>query len=877
MKPGADVFISYAREDAAQAEQLAQALEAAGYSCWWDRNLVAGSRYLVETEAQLKAAKAVVVIWSKASITSHWVADEAAVGRDAGLLAAISFDSSTPPLGFRQFQVADFSGWQGGREEASFRNLLAGLQRVAPRPGASDGPPDDATARPARTTAGSLPRRLEPLIGRVEELAQLASALSDSALVTLTGPGGIGKTRLAIEAARAAAAHHADGAWFVELASLSDPMAIPGAIAQAMGIEIRIDPHTEILERLRSWRALIVLDNCEHLIEAAAALIEQVLQSAPGICFLATSQEVLGVEGERVLRLRSLQETQAEELFLRRAAAADASFIPEETDHVTIRQICQRLDGVPLAIEMAAARAPALGCMTLLKRLDDRFRHLSGGRRTALPRQRTLQATLDWSHSLLTPDEATVFCRLSIFSGGWTLDAACRVLAHDSIDEAAVEEALTSLVAKSLVVIGRDRGMTRYRMLETMRAYALHKLAETGETQVLRRRHALYLTEVFEPALEDFWGGMGYEEFSRLYAGETENFLAGLEWAFGPEGDRILGAELLARGYILFHRLSRFEEAVKWVERALTEAAEAPPAVRSSLLVARLMLKAFCQTADLALLEETQALIPADSEQLTLQSLIVVSASLYTVTRRDEDRARSRALAVKLACNPLSYAGLWLDYCDVWAISLSEPADRPRLRSASDRLVAASRETCNDEILFITLAQGDTSDAPWLDDPAQAILRSRELVKEALSGEGRTVSGFALAHLAGRLVMALCQRAGPADLSEARTLCVDIERRFGLIHAVQRRALVDLAIVTHGPAAGGRLLGWLSNFPTMTLAHAHDREFRRMHTILSAALSQDELAHLLAEGARLTNRQAMDLALGGEGGQTLRLDPARKP
>ncbi len=367
-----------------------------------------------------------------------------------------------------------------------------------------DGLPQDfpplRSSPPARREVESdnLPKRLPSLVGREADLEALEALLARADLVTLTGPGGVGKTRLAVEVAKHTVGQYEEGVWLIELAPVTEGAQVPAAVARAMAIELPAgrDPLEALIDRLRLRRCLIVLDNCEHVIDAAAAFAEAILEASSGIKLLASSQEPLGVEGEQVYRLRSLAEVDAATLFAERACSAEAGFAVRPQDEAAVAAICTRLDGIPLAIEMAAARAPSLGVEGVLERLDDRFRLLTGGRRTALPRQRTLAATLDWSHGLLSERDAAVFRRLGGFSGGFTLEAASKVACGEDLDALDVVDAISSLVAKSLVATDPGAERPRYRLLETTRAYALEKLDAAGETHDIQRRHAEWCARV---------------------------------------------------------------------------------------------------------------------------------------------------------------------------------------------------------------------------------------------------------------------------------------------------------------------------------------------------------------------------------------------
>ena len=366
------------------------------------------------------------------------------------------------------------------------------------------------------TRPNNLPAVLTPFIGRERELREVSDLLDNSRLLTLTGPGGTGKTRLAQQVAVERLDAYADGAWLVELAPLADP----GLLVSAIGGTLRVIEQpgrslaAAVLDYLRHKRLLLILDNCEHLIEACARQADELLRAAPGLTILATSREMLGVAGETAYRVPSLalpeagvatldefRRSEAVQLFVARAAAVQPGFALTAENATAIADICRRLDGIPLAIELAAARTRALGVTDIAARLDDRFRLLTGGSRAALPRQQTLRALVDWSWDLLPAAERKLLRRLSVFTGGWTLEDAEAVCADpsgevgspDAIDANAVLDLLASLVGKSLAIADTEPSRaTRYRLLETIRQYARDRLLEAGEAEQTRDQHAAH-------------------------------------------------------------------------------------------------------------------------------------------------------------------------------------------------------------------------------------------------------------------------------------------------------------------------------------------------------------------------------------------------
>src|SRR6266540_2255176 len=415
----------------------------------------------------------------------------------------------------------------------------------------------------------NLPTQLTTFIGREKEIAELKQELDEHRLITLTGSGGTGKTRLSLQVAADLLEKFEHGVWFVELAPLMDPELISPTILSTIGIsEQQGKTPIEILkEYLHEKSVLIVLDNCEHLIEASAKLANTLLNAAPKIKVLASSREALGVKGELSYSVPSLSlpdprhlpvieqlsQYEAVRLFIDRASLVSPHFDVDKDNAPAIAQICYRLDGIPLAIELAAARVKMLSVEQISKRLDDRFRLLTGGARTALPRQQTLRALIDWSYDILTENERLLLRRLSVFAGGWTLEAAeevCSDQSSVSSEQSGVTDhrlliidildLLSQLVNKSLVVVieHSQSGETRYRMLETIRQYAREKLLEAGGSEIVRDHHLAYfvrLAEKGEPELyrsnQVFWLNKLDDEF--------DNLRMALEWALATDAEEI--------------------------------------------------------------------------------------------------------------------------------------------------------------------------------------------------------------------------------------------------------------------------------------------------------------------------------------------------
>jgi predicted ATPase len=422
-------------------------------------------------------------------------------------------------------------------------------------------------------TAGNLRERLGRFVGRDAELAQLREAVRFSRLVTLTGPGGAGKTRLAVEAAAALRPEHPDGAWLVELAGVTGPDGVVPAAAAALGAAAAAlasppaGSTTELIVRYLAGRSLVlVLDNCEHVIGAAAALTDTLVGAVPGLRLIATSREPLGISGEVLVPVGGLAPAAAAELFVERARAVRPGFTADGPAAGVIEDICRRLDGLPLAVELAAARLRALPLATLAERLDDRFRLLSRGARTALPRQQTLRAVVDWSYDLLFSDERWLFARLAAFTGGCGLAAAEAVCADDQVPAGEILDVLSRLVDKSLVTAsGGDEA--RFGQLQTLWQYGRERLGESGEAGAIRARHAAYYRQLAAEAHQGLRGATGPGCRDRLVA-ESGNLRAALDWYIAT-GDAD-GALSLASGMAwLWFINGDFLEGARWLGDAL--------------------------------------------------------------------------------------------------------------------------------------------------------------------------------------------------------------------------------------------------------------------------------------------------------------------
>jgi predicted ATPase/DNA-binding winged helix-turn-helix (wHTH) protein len=454
-------------------------------------------------------------------------------------------------------------------------SFVTAVARVPQQPAIA--PPNGAPV------GGDLPTPLTRVLGRDDVIAALTTQLTRRRFLTIIGPGGIGKTTVAIAVAEALRASHGDGVWFVGLGSLADPGLWPSALGAVLGISLPgVDPTSVLTAWLRDKHALIVLDSCEHVIGVAASIAEAVLKAAPHVRILATSREPLRAEGEWLHRLASLDfppratspnadqamRYSAVELFNERVVATVDGFFLNDADVPAVLEICRRLDGVPLALELAAARVDAFGLKGLAARLDDRFAVLTKGRRTALPRHQTLRAAMDWSYELLPEIEQVVLRRLAVFRNSFSMEAAAAVVVDERIQAPDAIEGVANLAGKSLVTTDISGDTTYHRLLDTTRFYALEKLTESGELEEAARRHAEYHRDLFGRARRE-WESQSTAAWLAEYGHRRDDLRGALDWAFSPSGDKELGVTLTVDAVPLWLQFSLMGECRRRVEQAL--------------------------------------------------------------------------------------------------------------------------------------------------------------------------------------------------------------------------------------------------------------------------------------------------------------------
>jgi predicted ATPase/DNA-binding SARP family transcriptional activator len=629
-------------------------------------------------------------------------------------------------------------------------------------------------------TTAQLPVRLTPLVGRERELDEIVQAVGRNRLLTLTGPGGTGKTRLALAAARAARESFPAGVGWVELAQIEDPGLVPQTVAARLGVPDTPgqDATEAVAGHVGEDHLLVVLDNCEHLAGAVALLIENLLAACPALTVMTTSREALSVEGElnwlvpplslpkagSRATASALASSDAVKLFEQRAQLVRPSFRVTDENAAQVAAICQRLDGLPLAIELAAARMRILSAAELAERLDDIFSVLVGGARSAPPRHQALRATLDWSHEMLDPEERAVFRRLGVFSGGFTLEAAERVAAGPDIKPASMLELLTRLADKSLLRVEHTRGDSRYHLLATIRDYARVRLAETTEAERVRRAHLAYFTELVEAAAASIEGveagATGLEhELDRLDA-ELPNLRRAFEFAHPDPAAALRVVGPLDRYAYL---RGRYHEIRQWMDEAVTSYPDAPAELRAKVLLG---------SGRLALLQCDYA--PAVRR-------LEVALRLY----RELGDARGIAGALQVLGSVSREQGRYARAVELHAESLATA------QAAGDRWAVAS---AHGYLAFVSWLQRDFGQATR---EAQAAL---EMFRELGDVEGAAWALISLGTVAR--YQGEAERAS-ALLTEARSLSEAIGFREGIAWCCEQLGL--LAAVDGDPAAIGLL------------------------------------------------------------------------
>ncbi|HEX9097796.1 MAG TPA: LuxR C-terminal-related transcriptional regulator, partial [Candidatus Dormibacteraeota bacterium] len=680
----------------------------------------------------------------------------------------------------------------------------------------------------------NLPHSLTSFVGRKREVRQVRALVADARLVTLTGAGGAGKTRLALEAARGMIDHFADGVWLVELAPLSEARLIQPTLAQAL--QIHEQPGRPLAatlsDHLRTKQILLLFDNCEHLAADVASMVEAFLHVAPGLHVLVTSRVQLGIDGERTWRVPQLVEAEATALFAERAGHAHDAFVLTSQNSERITEICRRLDGVPLAIELAAARLRTISVDEIAARLTDRFALLTGGSRTALPRHQTLEATMDWSHELLPPAAQCLWRRLAVFAGGFGLDAAEAVCSDDVLDQTNVVDLLALLVDSSLVQVEETAGARRYQLLETIREYGLRKLDEAGETEAFRRRHLEWFRALAQRA-EPEWRGANQGPWLDRLEADLDNVRAALDYS-RTRADRVDdGLALASALWLLWHSRDHIGESRQWLRSLLDQAG--PGRARAyGLNVAGFM--AYVQG-------DTAAAVPLLEESLRLNESL-------------GDRTGANFSLLRL--------GIGLYYNN----------ELERAVGVLDQALARYRESGDRIGIYISayeLAEALTMRGDYL---RATTLHEESLALKQQQGDAWHIglSYFGLGLLAWRQGD---HRQAVARLRESIVLRQELEEWWGLTRAIEALGWVEasrdnLRRATHLMGAAKAMLERSSTALSPNYLVHHERSLQ----VVSAGLLDREFEAAWAAGHRLSAPQAVDYALKGG---TLPTGETRRP
>lgn len=746
--------------------------------------------------------------------------------------------------------------------------------------------PDLLQTFPALRSVDQLPNNLPPqltsFVGRESEVAEIKALLAQHRFVTLVGTGGAGKTRCAIQVGGDLLDGSGDGVWLAELAPITDPSLVPNAVAQALNVQGEANRPVidAILTFLKRKRLLLILDNCEHVIDEARNVVDGILLGCPDVRVLATSREGLNIAGERVYRMPSLPVPLAGEsvtsdaelhygaiaLFVDRALASDGRFAFSDENAPYVAEICRRLDGIPLAIELAAARVKVLSPQQLAQKLNERFRVLTGGNRRALPRQQTMRALVDWSYDLLSDDERTLFRKLGIFAGGFTLESASAVCSDGTIDEIAVLDLVSSLVDKSLVHAEPAGNGTRYRLLESMRQYARERLTELGEYAAVAHAHATAFLTLAEE-LDRLYDATAYRAWILQAEPEMENWRAALEWTLMERGDVALGQQLggALRWMWLWFAAA---EGRRWFRTAI----EMIDSDTSDIVIARLdlaeaaldshltQIRASYDAAERALtrfrrLGDTRGIVEAQSlagSALILLGRLPESEALLSEALAEAQRLGLRKLTGRILLglgnartNAEDFAGARARYAESLATA----------RAAGDEHVAALRAANLAEMEF---RSGDATTALRLAGGALEILRRITISKQNVA--------VLLDNSAAYLVALERYDEARAHAREGLTVSRDAQAEVWTSFAVQHLA----AVATFEPADGtvnardihsraARLLGYVDARLAALEAmreNTEQQEYDKIVPALRDALGAEDLAKLMEEGGAWNEDQA---------------------
>lgn len=877
---GHEVFICHSSADKTVAYAACESLEGAGIRCWIaPRDPLPGLPYARQLVEAISQSRIVLLILSAHSNDSGPVLNELELASNRKkLILPVRIEEIVPSPNL-EYYVRSMH-WHDALSmplETHWPVLVAQVRELleasAGRASAAEAPADQSVnvSGSGRQT-NNLPVPLTRFIGRDEELAALKTLLSASRLVTLVGTGGIGKTRLSLHVATELLPSFEDGGWLIELAPLRDAGQVPSALAGVVGVKESAEhPLTQsLLKFLHAKKLLLILDNCEHVVEGAATLSSAILRECAGVRILATSRQPLGISGEHPYRVSSLalpppHATLSKEeamqygaiaLFADRGHTATQSFELSDANVATVAQICRHLDGIALALELAAPRLKMLSLEQLNERLSERFRVLTGGSRDVLPRQQTLHALIDWSYDLLDEDEQRFFRRLCVFAGDFSLEAAGALGADEALDEWRSFELLSSLVDKSLVTSEPAEAQRRYSLLESMREYALEKAGD--EVAALRLRHAEYYTALAERARAAYADTPSTDAWLRELDPELAQFRAVLEWTLGARANAQLGGRMVTALRRFFAATGLAAAASRWAQMALAEELTAP--VQAALWLTLAIVRDF-----LMLPIPTQLEAASRARQLyeTLEDRVGLAEALrhegYAQFRlgafSEGEVASQRALSL---CRELGDRRAIAAILNNVAGGLMFAGQPAKAKAAMLEILDLVRQLGHERGVFIALMNLAEMEFQ-LGEIESAVARARENLEDDSTRADAALLSLQRSNLAAYLIaLNRFDEARSQGLGALQIACdsgSNVRAAIALQHVGATLAHAD-------PKRAGQLLGHVESVFT---ANGYVREYAERYThdrlvsTLRETLSPDDITKLAHEGAALTEAQAAEL------------------
>jgi predicted ATPase/class 3 adenylate cyclase len=735
-------------------------------------------------------------------------------------------------------------------------------------------PTDFPPLRSLDALPNNLPIAPTIFVGREHDVSEVKTLLGRHRLLTLVGSGGVGKTRLALQVAAEVLDRYPDGVWFADLAPITDSVLVSSVIAQAVGMSQQEGHRVDeaIPQWLKRKNLLLILDNCEHVLETVASLASSIFRTAPDVRMLSASRQALDIGGEVTHRLPSLSvptntaDLKMDEalrydaigLFVDRAHAADTRFTLTDDTAPIVAEICRRLDGIPLAIELAAARVKILSIPNLAQRLNERFKILTGGSRSALPRQKTLSALIDWSYDLLTPQEQGLFVRLGIFAGGFSLDAAAVVCGIEDLNEIEVLDLIGSLADKSLVVADTSGEHERYRLLESTAAYALEKLSASGQQEIFTRLHAEYFRDRANRADEGFGSGSTFEWLAQQEL-ELDNYRTALEWALTDSHDAVLGGAIAGALGELWANAGLAVEGRYWMGLALARIHEGQePRIAARLRLALSNLSSGNRKYDEAE-KAIQLYGSVGDARYTGRARYQLAFALFQMGRSDEAReANTLAVATARECaDNVSMAACLNQQAGIEWVR----GDVAAAREIYPRALSAFKKLGNESgMAMVLLNMAELEFATG--HPEQALRFVRDALE--LESRGKNASFIALSHNNSAIYrIALGDIAGAREsaregLRVARRAQAELELLVGLQH------LALLAALAGNARRGGQLLGYVDGQYDRLRQKREPTEqwgYEKLTAALHEKLSKDEITTLASEGATWSEDQAVEEAL----------------